>query len=83
MRKINGVMIVNINKANKENYQEFKCSMMDLDRCEPQLNQEEIGSSKLIYLFPEKVISIHKTTDITQFVFLTHNHLLLVKVHPY
>jgi hypothetical protein len=57
--------------------------MMDLDRCEPQLNQEETGSSKLIYLFPEKVIEIHKTTDITQFVFLTHNHILLVKVHSY
>lgn len=39
MRKINGIMLVNIHKATSENYKEYKWSMMDLDRPHPpQLN---------------------------------------------
>lgn len=54
---------------------------MDLEKCEPALEKDESLSSKLIYIFPEKVVEIHRTRDITQFVILTENNILLAKVN--
>lgn len=53
---------------------------MCLGKGEPELEEDESLGSKIIFVFPEKVLEIHRTRDITQFVILTENNILLAKI---
>lgn len=83
MKGINGIMLVNIAKAKLESQKEFRCGFttINLGASEPEMEEDDTLSSKLIYIFPERVVEIHRTRDITQFVILTQNNILLAKVN--
>lgn len=83
LKKRTGLMLVNMNKARRMRNSQFSCPihLVSHRTTTPALTPEEIDSPRLIYLFDDALLSIHRTKDITKFILHTKKHILLVKIN--
>ena len=83
MKNRTGVMIVNVGKCQKQKVKDFYCPVRptSLRKHTPELSVEENQSARIIYLFPENILKLYRTKDITRYIIHTQNSVLLVKIN--
>ena len=78
-----GLMIVNLTKVHKTKANNLYCPIYEvlLSSITPQSFADENELTRVIYLFQDPLLSIHRTKDLTKFILHTAKHILLVKLN--